>query len=284
MNYSFSETTLNSFYQWLDNQILSKGQAFYQTTSQFLYQPDPTLGAGYVAYAAPIKSLVWDSGIPGANVITGISGSFGALSQGQSGMMIDYVNSRVILPASFGTSAVISGSYSFKELNVYYANQSQEKMVFTNKYYLNSRFNRTPATSTPPPYTMVTPCIFITNAMTENEPWAFGGVYKTVFHITLNVLAENLSQLEGVLSIMEDSKQAYFPQLGPNQWPLDSFGALKGGSGYSYSALVAQNGQPGNLYTIEDVKTSKVGDGIKINESVFVGQVDLTISKPRSIR
>ena len=284
MNPSFSETTLNSFYQWLDHRILTQGQAFYTNTSQYRYQPDSTLGTGYVAYAAPIKSFVWDSGIAGATVATTVTGSFGVLSRGQSGMMMDYVNGRVILPASFGTNATISGSYSFKEMNVYYANQSQERMVFTNKYYLNSRFNRTAATSTPPPYSMVTPCIFITNNQSENEPWAFGGVYKTVFHITLNVLAENLSQLEGVLSILEDSRKGYFPQLDASEWPLNSYGDFKNGTGYSYDALVAQNGQPSNLYTIEEVKTSKVGDGVKINDSVFLGIADIKLSKPRSIR
>jgi hypothetical protein len=283
MNYSFSETTLNSFYQWLDNRLLTQGQAFYTNTSRYLYQPDSTLGTGYVAYAAPIKSFVWDSGVAGATVPTVISGSFGTLSRGQSGMMMDYVNGRVILPSSFGTAATISGSYSFKELNIYYANQSQERMVFTNKYYLNSRFNRTAATNTPPPYSMVTPCIFITNGTMENNPWAFGGTYETQFNITLNVMAENLSQLEGVLSILADSRLSYFPQLDPAAWPLNSFGDFKNGTGYSYSALVAQYGQPSNLYTIEEVKTSKVGDGVKINESIFVGICDLVISKPRSI-
>jgi hypothetical protein len=283
MNYSFSETTLNSFYQWLDHRIVTQGQAFYTNTSQYRYQADSTLGVGYVAYAAPIKSFVWDSGIAGATVATTVTGSFGVLSRGQSGMMMDYVNGRVILPASFGTNATISGSYSFKEMNVYYANQSQERMVFTNKYYLNSRFNRTTASNTPPPYAMVTPCVFISAVTAENEAWAFGGVYNTVFNVTVNVLAENLSQLEGVLSIMEDSKKGYFPQLDPAAWPLNSYGDFKNGTGYSYDALVAQNGQPGNLYTIEEVKTSKVGDGIKINQSVFLGIADFKLVKPRSI-
>lgn len=284
MNPSFSETTLNSFYQWLDNRLLTQGQAFYTNTSRYLYQPDSTLGTGYVAYAAPIKPFVWDSGVAGATVATTVSGSFGVLSRGESGMMMDYVNGRVILPASFGTNATISGSYSFKELNVYFANQSQEQMVFTNKYYLNSRFNRTAASNTPPPYSMVTPCVFITNSAVENKPWAFGGVYETEFHLTLNVMAENLSQLEGVLSILEDSRKAYFPQLDPSEWPLNSYGDFKNGVGYSYDALVAENGQPGNLYTIEEVKTSKVGDGVKINESVFLGICDITLTKPRSLR
>lgn len=279
----FSEIALNSFYQWLDNKLLAQGQAFYTTSSQYRYQPDPALGTGYVAYAAPIKSFVWDSGIPGATVASTISGSFGTLSRGQSGMMVDYQNGRVIFPASFGTNAVISGSYSFKELNLYYANQSQEKMVFTNKYYLNSRFGRTAAANTPPPYSMVTPCIFISNISVDNEGWAFGGTYNTKVKISLNVLAENMGQLENSLALIGDSREAHFPQLAPASWPLNSYGDFKNGAGYSYSDLVAQSGQPWNLFTIDSVKTSKVMEGVKINESVFLGLVNVEISKPRNI-
>ncbi len=283
MNQSFSATTLNSFYLWLDHLLLANGQAYRAASSQYLYQPDSTLGTGYVAYSSPFKSFVWDSGV-GVPVATTISGSFGVLSQGQSGMMMDYMNGRVILPSSFGTNATISGSYTFKELNLYYANQTQERTVFTDKYYLNSRFARTPARNTPPPYAMVTPCIFITSSVVENESYAFGGIYQTKFHITLNVMAENMGQLEGTLSLLEDSIKSYFPQVEPSDWPLDSFGTFKNGTGYSYDALVALRGAPGNLYEIDSVKTSKVGDGIKIDESIFLGLVDLEIVRARALR
>lgn len=45
---SFGTVTLLSFYEWLDNWLLQRGQAYTNNTSRFYYQPDPTL-TGYVA-------------------------------------------------------------------------------------------------------------------------------------------------------------------------------------------------------------------------------------------
>lgn len=281
MQTTFSTITLLSFYQWLDNKILQDGQAYTNTTSRFYYKPDERLGANFVAYHAPFKSFVWDSGVSGASIITSISGNFGSLSRGQSGMMVDYENGRVIMPASFGTDKIISGSYAFKDFNVYFANQSQEVMVFTNKYYLNSRFNRQ-VTQTPPAYDMVSPAIFISNTYSENKNFALGGLYNTSSTITLTVMAENLNQLEGVLSIMTDSKDENFPQLNKNTWPLNFYGDFK--SGYNYETILNQYGDPSNLYMISDVKATKVNDNVKINESMFIGLVDLTVEKIRKIR
>lgn len=281
MQTTFSTTTLLSVYQWLDNKILQDGQAYTNTTTRLYYKPDERLGANFVTYQSPFKSFVWDSGVSGASIITSISGSFGTLSRGQSGMMVDYENGRVIMPASFGTDKIVSGSYAFKDFNVYFANQSQESIVFTNKYYLNSRFNRQ-INQTPPPYDMVTPAIFISNTHSENQNFAFGGVYNTSSIIGLTVLAENLNQLEGVLSLMVDSKHENFPQLDKSVWPLNFYGDFK--SGYNYEGIIDQYGDPSNLYIISDVKATKVNDMAKINESIFVGLVDLTVQKVRRIR
>ncbi len=280
MKNTFGITTLTSFHLWLENYIQQNGQAYINTTSRFYYQPDPSL-YGYVAYAAPFKSFVCDSGVSGANIINTVSGDFGTLSVGQSGMTIDYNNGRVLFPTSFGTGKIVSGSYAFKEINVYKANDTQEKIIFTNKYYLNSRFGR-PATGLPPPNSFVTPAIFISTEQTENEQWAFGGLYNTKTNIALTILAETSSQLENCISLLSDAKDAYLPQLGNNTWPLNALGGLK--SGYNYNVLKSQYGDPYNLYAITDIQTSKVSDSTKIDESIFVGLADLTVEKVRMIR
>jgi hypothetical protein len=236
MKNSFVSTTLLSYMQWLDNEILSVGGAYTNTSSQFYYKPDQRLGSSFVAYHSPFKSFVWDSGISGANVITQISGDFGTLSRGESGLIIDYENGRILLPSSFGTNRQISGSYSFKDFNIYFANQSQEEIVFTNKYYLNSRFNRQP-TQCPPAYDMATPAIFISTISEKNDNFQFGGVYNSSVLLGVTVLAENLNQLDGALSIISDSEGDNFPQLPQSEWPLNYYGDFKSGV-YSYSNLL----------------------------------------------
>lgn len=284
---SFSTITLLSFAQWLDHRLCDDGQGYLNTSSRLYYQPDASLAPGNVAYASPFRSWVCDSGVQGAIIAGSISGTLGlggtgALTRGQSGLQFDYHNGRVILPAAVGTSAVISGSYAVKELNVYFANQSAERMVFTNHYTLNSRFNR-PITGIPPPYEMVTPCVFVANEVSESEPAAFGGLYQTRHHLEAYVLAENLGQLENTLALLADSEDATFPQLPTNAVPLGLSGELKGGSGYDYSALQSQFGGPGNLYDISEVSASKVGDGVRIGQGVFLGIVSFQVDRCRTI-
>lgn len=282
---SFSTITLLSFAQWLDHWLTDRSQAYFNTTTQLYYQEDTRLDPGNVAYASPFRSWVYDSGVNGAVVIDRISGSLGLggvgeVLRGQSGLQIDYNNGRVILPASVGTNAIISGTYAVKEMNIYFANQSAERMVFTNKYYLNSRFAR-PITGIPPPYQMVTPCIFISSETSENKNAAFGGLYNTQQDIHLYVLAENLGQLEGVLSAVSEAEQDYFPQLPTYVSPLSMSGDIK--SGYNYAGVTSGYGQPGNLFYISDVSASKVGDGVKIDQSVFLGVASLKIDRTRTI-
>ncbi len=373
MNTSFSTVTLLSYYQFLDNLILQNGQAYFNNSGQFYYQPDSRLPSGYVAYASPFRSFVWDSGVSGATIIQSVNGfffdasgrsSFGMdtvysgvyfpqidttqtpgdtlliafdtgayvsivsgtgyqsgnniwftdslaqtlairisgsgatdyidvgittfgngipINRGDYGMSIDYVNGRVIFASGddIGTTATLSGSYSVKDVNTYFANQSAERMVFTNKYYLNSRFAR-PATGIPPPYDMVTPCLFITNVREINDPWALGGTYATNITLTINVLGETLPQVDGILQIVADSVDTVFPQLPTSAYPLNSLGDFK--SGYSYPAVRAQYGTTNNLYYVNRADVSKVNDGVKIDQGLFLGTADVEISRYRTIR
>jgi hypothetical protein len=278
-------TTLLSTYPWLDYVLLQKGQAFTNVTTPFYYQPDARLGPGFVCYQAPLKSFVWDSGVSGAVIFNTISGSMNGkpvtINRGQSGMMTDFINGRVILPAASGftpTNMVLTGTFAYKDFNIYFMNQSQEQIIFSNKYYLNSRFA---LTGRPPAYDMVTPAIFITNGNSKNDNWAFGGIYNTINTIAINILAENMSQLQGVMSILIDQKNAYMPQLsGGATWPLNFYGDYKPG-GWNYQTQIAQS-SPGSLYFISSAKATAVSDYAKIDESVMLAIVDLTVERVRS--
>ena len=371
MRTQFSTTALLSFYQWMDNYLLQKGQAYTNHTSQLYYQPDSTLGTGYIAFAAPFKSFVWDSGVSGATMFDAVSGYFfnsslfsgmvgtppyttaifpqvsvdggsliplqltlsdgsyfsiisgtGIVSgqsiffpdniaqsgvlrisgvasgyedmrfvidgtptvirRGSQGMMTDFVNGRVLIPSYLLLpNAILSGSYAFRDFNVYFANQGADRATFTNKPYLNSRFNRAP-TGMPPAYGMVAPCIFLSNAGEENLDWSLGGKYDTTFRFKANVMAESLGQLEGALSYLRDSVNSVFPQLETSVWPLNNYGDFK--SGYNYQGVLDQYSTPSNQFMVTSVKARKVSDSAKINEEIFLGEITFEVSKPRHIR
>lgn len=281
---AFSTTTLLSTAQWLDNYLLQKGQMYTNTTTRLYYQADPSM-PGYSCYAAPFRSMVWDSGVSGATVIGSISGypsgpngSYAEISRGQSGMMVDFVNGRVIFPSSsIGSSAIISGSYSFKDFNIYFANQGANRMVFSDKYYLNSRFGN-PVTGVPPANTMVTPCIFISAPRITKPVIGLGGYYKSQVTIELNVLAETQGQLENALSLLACSRDLTFPQLPASSWPLGPLGDFK--SGYSYPNVRSEYAG-GPFYWITAATASKISDSVQADQSLFMGQVSLTVEAPR---
>jgi hypothetical protein len=274
--------TLRSFTLWFENQLTQKGQAYFNTSSRFYYQADPRLDPAYVAYAAPFKSFVWDSGVSGAQVMTTISGTLGTLQRGVSGMKVDYPNGRVLLPAAFGTGQTISGTYAVMELNVYQPNETQEQIIFGNKYGLNSRFARS-ITGLPAPHSMVTPCVFVADQRASNQPFALGGLYDTTNDISITVMAERNNQLAGVISLIADMKDATFPLISERTWPLDELGDLKTGA-LTYEEMKTQYGDSSNLYAVDDVDASKLSDSTKINEGIFIGIGTATVSKVRSIR
>lgn len=278
MKTAFSTTSLISFYLWFDNYMLQKGQGYFNTASRLYYQGDSGLPGNYVAYAAPFKSFVWDSGVSGAIILTSVSGSIGNMSRG-TGMLVDYPNGRVLLDSSVGTKAIVSGTYAVKDFNLYFANQSQERMIFTNKYALNSRFNRS-VSGVPVANSIVTPCAFISNTNSVNDPFVFGGVYTTRMNFTLNVFAESLGQLENYLALAIDTKDNIFPLLDTSIWPLNVYGDFK--SGYNYEAIL-ENPPRNGFFSVQQVQATKVSDYTKIDEAIFLGIVDFTLTIPRKI-
>lgn len=281
----FSNTSNISFLLWSENKLLTKGLAYNNYTSKLYYSRDQNAsGNGLVAYASPFKQWVYDKSISGAQICESISGSI-SLSNGISGMRIDYENGRILLPISFGTGLNISGSYAFKDLNFYLANETEESLITSNKYYLNSRFKR-PPTSGITPYVMATPAIFFNSLNSRQEDFALGGLYNSVDNVSLVVMAENVSILDSVFSIFRDTKNQCFVQLAYQNYPLDEFGNVKTGvypTGYSYRDLSASLNFPGNLYYINSVRNSKLSDRVKASEGLFVGLIDIEISKVRQI-
>ena len=70
MKPQYDNKLLSSFLLYLDNKILSKGEAFVNHSG--LFYPVENFFNGYYTYAAPYKQIVSDASITGANKLTGI--------------------------------------------------------------------------------------------------------------------------------------------------------------------------------------------------------------------
>ena len=82
MKAQFENKAMSSLLLYIDNKILTKGEAYTNITSGSVY-PISNQYNGIHTYATPFKQLVSDTSIVGANVLSGVfqNGLFYCLSQ-----------------------------------------------------------------------------------------------------------------------------------------------------------------------------------------------------------
>lgn len=280
MTPSFLNNLHASTFLFAEHWLLQTSQAYLTLTTPLYYQPDPTLPANVLAYAAPLKSWIYDSGVSGAVVINSVSGGgFSAPLTRGSGCHFDYTNARVIVPAALGTGLKLTGTASYNQVNLYQANETEEETLTQNKYFLNPRY-RAPLTSGVPSYVFATPAMFLSPLATRNDPYTFGGLVETKTTMTFTVLAETSFQLANILSTFADTEDGYFPLLSTTNDPLDEWNDVKGGTGYNYFTLAQQNGQPGNLIYIDKVRSAKISNRVRslLNPRLFYGIIDMDVN------
>jgi hypothetical protein len=284
MKPTYQHTLLTSFYMWFDNYLLSKGEAYknFQGTDFYNYADEQITNK--TVFGSPYKQWVYDKSIASAKAVPSISGDGGALTAGESGMIVDYENGRVLFNSSVSTSANISGGYSVKNFNTYVSNQNEESLIIEGKYKLNARYTR--ELTYVQPYEEVVPAVFLSTTTTTNEPFAFGGTDNTITQINAVAFAENTYQLDGILSIFADSSKEVFKNIPYTGAPLDEFGDVKSSysTGYDYNNVA--NNYPTDICFIQNTTVSKISDRMDkfIPLPLYVGFMDFEINKYRNPR
>lgn len=279
MKPQFQHELTTSFMLWADNYVTTKAEAYQNYTSPLYAMPeDERLGSSFVTYSSPHKQWVFDSNVEGAQIPSGIYDSGDFITTGESGLLLDFDNGRVILDSSFGAEKnSLSTSYSVKEFNFYITNQTEEQLIVESKFDQNGRFKQ--ELSGIAPYKQTVPAIFVNPELIHNEAFAFGGENKTTTNIRCVVFAENTYQLDGALSVFTDSKDAVFPKLKYSDYPLTELGGITGD--FNYSSLYEDKKH--NLFHIEEVRASKLSDRVSknIDPSLFIGFLDFEVTNLR---
>jgi|TARA_B110001454_G_scaffold202380_2_gene209446 hypothetical protein len=295
----FQHTLTNSFTLWFDHFLLKKGEAYRNLPTvdamPLTYVADGQLDPDYIAYTSPYKQWVFDSDISGADIVSEVVTGAETWDRGTTNdgsgvdpkMSVDYLNGRVIFNKNVTSALTVSvASVAVKDFNIYATDESEESLVVEDKYDTNSRFFEvvTPID----PYKQVVPAIFIANQGSRNDPVALGGLDNTITEFRCVVFAENLYQLDGALSVFNDSKNEIFYQVNYDDHPIDEFGDIKssiGGSAtnniYKYSELPFE--EVASPYTVSNVVVSKLSDKVntKISPGLFIGFIDIEVSKFR---
>lgn len=229
MKPQFSHELMGSVLLWLDNLILTKGEAFYNVTGSF-YPVNNYKGK--TAYAAPYKQFVYDLSISGANVVTGIYLNNNFITTGQSGFLgINYEEGLALFNSNINGS--VSGVYSAKEINIKLTSESEEDLIFKKKYY-NKRQLVAPISgnlTNEQPY----PVVYIKLDEGKNQEFALGGEESTENKVILVNICESQYQLDGLRSIIQDSTRSYIPLYLINEYPFNVYGSLK--TTFNYTGL-----------------------------------------------
>jgi hypothetical protein len=283
MKVLYGHNVLNSFTLWFDNFLISNGEAYKTKNTAFYNYTGDTRLHGKVVYGSPFKQWVMDKSVTGATIPSGLTINGVFTPTGTSGLFFDFDNGRAIFNSGVGTGLSVSGTYTVKEFNLYVSNESEEDLIVENaKYETNSRFSITENYIAP--YSQVLPAVFITSNDIVSEGLALGGENQTTSHVKTTVFTEQLYQLDGILSLFNDSINQVFSKVPYESHPMNEFGGIKTGTyptGYSYSSL--NNNYSSSRLWVQDVQTSKLNSNLskKLAPSVFVGFIDFDIVKYR---
>lgn len=274
----FHHKFTNSFFLWFDNYLLTKGQAYTNTTGTFFNYNDQRLNPEYKIFGSAYKQWVNDSSIDGAIIPSGIYVN-NTFSGRNSNLILDFENGRV-LSKDLPIQTSVTGSFSVKDFNIYFSNETEEDIIIENKYDINSRIILNNENYIPP-YDQVIPAIFLSLNGASNKGFALGGMEETTISAKAVILSENNYQLDGVLSIFADSRNEVFPMIPMSNHPTNEFGDLKSGY-YSYVDLKNQFPINTNFY-INNAITSKLTDKVRksLANDIYVGFVDFEIQQHR---
>jgi hypothetical protein len=131
----FDNILMTSMLLWIDNRVLTRGESY--TNYQSVFYPLPNLIYGYYTYGAPLKQMVIDSSITGANIISGvyINGVFTVPGQNNlSGINATEGQLYFSQPISNPTKA-LSGNYAVKDFNIYLTSKTEENLLFETKIF-----------------------------------------------------------------------------------------------------------------------------------------------------
>lgn len=281
MKPQFTHELAGSLLLWLDNLILTKGEAFYNVTGSF-YRVDNY--KGQIAYAAPYKQFIYDSSISGANVITGIYVNNSFITTGQSGFLgINYEEGLALF--NYDANRSISGVYSAKEINVKLTTEPEEDLIFKRKYY-NKKQLSSPTSgnlTNEQPF----PIVYIKLDEGKNNEFALGGEESSENKIILVNICESQYQLDGLRSIIQDTARSYIPIYNIGEFPFNIYGSLK--QTFNYTGNI-QNKINNNMATfLKDVEVIRFNSDInseisKLSPDIYTNIIILntqTIRFPR---
>lgn len=277
MRPQYTHDAVSSFVMWLSNWLEASGQA-YQNVTGSLYRQQATGIPGWV-YASPYKSWVWDGCVPGASIPSGFYNASGQFLTRASGLVLDFINGRVITPQDWGS--VLTGTYARKEVNVYLSSPQETAYVMEQVYGANPNVNY--ALTGFQGRALVAPLVMVTNTKGENVPFALGGMDNSKNTLRCFTISNSSYLQEGINGLCQDAAHSYIPLATYADVPITSSGDLKT-PGWSYCTDIKGTFGCGNGLYIGASYPYKLGDHTNNNPTFLLSINDIEVEKPRMPR
>lgn len=265
-----------SVYLWLDHLMLNSLAAHRAYTGVF--KPVDSDVSSLKTWAAPHRQFVYDSSIAGATVTSGayFGGVWKPISTA-SGYGIDFLKGRALSTGASPTQTV-SGTYSYKEVNLYITNKPIQQVLFeqTTQDKPKHISNFTGFL----PDDIAFPLIFIQSAIGGNDILSFDKATETSFPVRLTVLANSNSMLKSIGGLIRDRTDSYFAKFRPEDTPFTPLGGLKSGVfNYTDRAAAIQAADVNNLIYVQNVRSSPFSNEVNdlIGLQTFGAFLDLDL-------
>jgi len=285
----FENKLVSSFLLYIDNKMLSKGQAYTVQTVNFNQSSDvfQVNGTNYYVYRSAYDQLVSDASIP-TGAFSGISINNGdTINIGLSGFYgINYDRGEIFFTGTNYSGASITATGCVKDFNVYLNESSEEELLFETKFSLRGKTaDQVPsATSYLLPKQVTYPAIFIRMESAAGEDFSFGGLDKMISNFRCLVLAEDAFTLDAACSILKDLRKTEFSIIDPTALPYSEFGAVTGNV-YNYTGQVANQTDKALIWSVDVSKISFSDSRIKLtNPQIHSAIVDFEVYMFRNPR
>jgi len=281
----FDNILMTSMLLWLDNKIVTNGQAY--TNYQSVFYPLSNMIYGYYTYGAPLKQMVIDSSISGANIISGVYLNGVFITPGQNNLSgINATEGQLYFsqPISNPTTA-LSGNYAIKDYNIYLTSKTEENLLFETQYQINPKTYQNPTGL--PIGSETYPVIYLKYQGGKNKPLAFGGFDQTVGNVRAVILSDSVFSLDAVTSIMRDTSRELIPLIYPNEMPFNSLGSVSvPGNNFNYIKYTANKANTDDYLYINEVNVTKTDTRLlnatnSLNRNVYSAFVDFEVVKNR---
>ena len=285
MKPQFDNQVLSSFLLWFDHTLLSKGEAYQNTTGQF-YNVS-TEYAGYKTYSSSYSQIVSDASITGATIPTGLYVGSNLVNVGQGAgtglYAIDYNNGRSFWSGDQGGN--VTGSFAIKDFNTFLTSRTEDEILFQTQYTNRNKVSTVVPTGLEP-NTRTYPVVYIKNDGSSNEPFAFGGQDTTNISVRAIVIADSQFEIDAIGSLFRDERHNYVPLFAPSEMPFNQFGYYRNDVQYNYDTVNDGKTETNKFY-LEDVNVSRFDRVLenevrKFNPNVYSTLIDFEINKVRN--